>query len=42
VLPDKFGAPWSIHVKLDDDQGDALATPLILGPHEVQRIEPIN
>jgi hypothetical protein len=38
VLPDKFGAPWSIHVKLDEDANNAFATPLVLGPHEVERI----
>jgi hypothetical protein len=42
VMPDKSGAPWSIYVKLDDDVGDAFATPLVLGPHEVERIDPVN
>jgi len=35
VLPDKFGAPWSVHVKLDEAPDE---TPLILGPHEIERI----
>ncbi len=38
VMPDKFGAPWSIHVRLDEDANNRIATPLILGPHEIERI----
>jgi len=39
VMPDKFGAPWSIQVKLDvAEASDIDALPLVLGPHEIERI----
>ncbi len=42
VMPDRFGAPWSIHVKLDEDANDRVYTPVILGPHEIERIDPVH
>lgn len=42
VLPDKFGAPMQVHVKLDEEVGNAYATPLVLGPHEIERIDLLN
>ncbi len=40
VMPDKDGSPWSLHVKLDEQEhGDP---PLILAPDECSRIDLFN